>query len=114
MERAEYKRMAAVEDTMWWYRALHARLIDRLDQLSLAVGARVLDAGCGTGGLLRRIGQTMPELERIGLEYDLKAAKIATAKATAPVLSGTVNAMPFRAGAFDVIPQVQMCWITNE
>jgi SAM-dependent methyltransferase len=103
MERAEYNRMAAVEDSMWWYRALHDGLIDRLGWLSLTVGACVLDAGCGTGGLLRRIGQTMPGLERIGVEYDAQAAGIAAAKSGAAVLGGTVNAMPFPAGKFDAI-----------
>jgi Methyltransferase domain len=103
MERAEYKRMAALEDHMWWYRALHAGIIDRLTQRSLPTGACVLDAGCGTGGLLRRIGQTMPGLDRIGLEYDSEAATIAAIKAATTVLGGTVNAMPFQACRFDAI-----------
>src|SRR4030095_10515629 len=77
MERAEYDRMAALEDTMWWYRALHAGLVARLRRLSLPDGARVLDAGCGTGGLLRRVGQAMPGLKLTGLEYDGEAAAIA-------------------------------------
>lgn len=95
--------MAVLEDTMWWYRALHAGLIERLGRLSLPNGARVLDAGCGTGGLLRRIGQTMPEINRIGLEYDHRAACIAVAKSTAPVLNGSANALPFPTGNFDAI-----------
>jgi ubiquinone/menaquinone biosynthesis C-methylase UbiE len=103
MERAEYDRMAALEDTMWWYRALHAGLIDRLRRLSLPNGARVLDAGCGTGGLLRRVGQTMPGLELTGLEYDARAAAIAAAKSAAPVLKGTVNALSFATDNFDAI-----------
>lgn len=88
---------------MWWYRALHAGLIDRLGWLSLPIGAHVLDAGCGTGGLLRRIGQMMPGLELIGLEYDAQAAGIAAAKSAALVLNGTVNALSFPTGNFDAI-----------
>jgi SAM-dependent methyltransferase len=103
MEREEYNRMAAVEDTLWWYRAMHDGLVDRLESLSLPAGACVLDAGCGTGGLLRRIGQTMPGLARIGLEYDAQAAGIAAAWSGAMMLSGTVNDMPFPAGKFDVV-----------
>ena len=48
MERNEYALMAAAEDDMWWYRALHARLLEKLE----GVHGRVLDAGCGTGGFL--------------------------------------------------------------
>ena len=46
MEAAEYGLMDAAEDRMWWYRALHDRLLDALD----GVAGAVLDAGCGTGG----------------------------------------------------------------
>ena len=54
MEPAEYALMDDAEDRMWWYRALHARLVEAL---AGALGP-VLDAGCGTGGLLARLGRT--------------------------------------------------------
>jgi SAM-dependent methyltransferase len=103
MERAEYIRMAALEDTMWWYRALHDRLIERLGRLRLRPGARVLDAGCGTGGLLRRLGQAAPALEYLGVEYDAAAVDIAGGKTAAAVRCGSVNALPFPAGHFDAV-----------
>jgi SAM-dependent methyltransferase len=103
MECVEYQKMAALEDDMWWFRALHSRLVDRVTELSLPSEARILDAGCGTGGLLRRIGEAIPWIERIGLEYNSEAASIAATKAAAAVFAGTVNAMPFRASHFDAI-----------
>ena len=103
MERPEYERMAAAEDTMWWYRALHDRLIELLGRLQLAPGARILDAGCGTGGLLRRLAQFESTLERVGLEYDPGAVGIASGKARAPVVLGTVNALPFPGDHFDAV-----------
>src|SRR3546814_3716031 len=36
MERSEYRRMAALEGTMWWFRALHARLLDQIGRAGLA------------------------------------------------------------------------------
>src|SRR6478672_8830430 len=51
MEPAEYDRMDAAESSMWWYRALHRRLIAALAD----AGGAVLDAGCGTGGLLAHL-----------------------------------------------------------
>lgn len=54
MLESEYRRMAQVETDLWWYRSLHA---DLLDMLRTRFGAtrdiRILDAGCGTGGFLR-------------------------------------------------------------
>jgi SAM-dependent methyltransferase len=62
MLESEYHRMARMEAHLWWYRSLHA---DLLDLIHAHFGARrdirVLDAGCGTGGFLsylRRAGYT--------------------------------------------------------
>jgi predicted RNA methylase len=58
VERAEYERMHEVEDRMWWYRglrALTAQLLVRALAGSQAAGP-VLDAGCGTGGMLLKLG----------------------------------------------------------
>lgn len=107
MERVEYHRMAILEDTMWWYRALHAGLIDRLGPAGatggLAARSRLLDAGCGTGGLLARLKTARPDLIFAGLEFDPEAAAIAAAKTGLPVLAGSVNALPYADGAFDAV-----------
>lgn len=113
MERVEYERMAAVEDTMWWYRALHESLIERLGRLDLKPDSRVLDAGCGTGGLLRRLCQAAPTLECVGLEYDPVAVALAGGKASAPVLQGSVNDLPFDADHFDAILSVDVLCHVN-
>lgn len=48
MEPDEYRRMAEVEDSHWWYRATRALLVQELGP-RLAAGGRFLDAGGGTG-----------------------------------------------------------------
>jgi SAM-dependent methyltransferase len=48
MELAEYRRMAEVEDTHWWYRSTRAYL-QQLLSTELTSGGRFLDLGCGTG-----------------------------------------------------------------
>lgn len=101
MERVEYHRMAVLEATMWWYRALHAGLIGRLD---LPSGARLLDAGCGTGGLLARLSAMRPDLQLTGLEYDPEAASLASEKTPGlTVQVGSVNAMPYADASFDAV-----------
>lgn len=103
MERVEYHRMAALEDTMWWYRALHAGLVARLGRAALPAGAAVLDAGCGTGGLLARLAAARPDLALAGLEFDPEAARLAQAKTGLPVSTGSVNAMAYDSGSFRAI-----------
>src|SRR3954469_12086453 len=97
MESAEYGRMDQAEDRMWWYRALHARMLTALN----GVQGRVLDAGCGTGGLLAYARARRPGLALIGLEWAEEAARRAIAKSGAGVARGSVNAMPFGDGLFD-------------
>lgn len=97
MEPAEYDLMDAEEGRMWWYRALHARLLAAL----AGVHGRVLDAGCGTGGFLAMLRGGRPDLERFGLEYFPEAARRAAGKADGPVACGSVNALPFADRSFD-------------
>ncbi|MDP3659465.1 class I SAM-dependent methyltransferase [Phenylobacterium sp.] len=97
MEAGEYALMDEQEGSMWWYRALHKRLIAALRP----VRGRVLDAGCGTGGFLRAAGQARPDLALSGLEWDAAAAARAIAKSGAAVARGSVNALPFASDTFD-------------
>jgi len=96
MEPAEYALMDAVEARMWWYRALHARLLGALADTRGAV----LDAGCGTGGFLARLRAARPDLPAYGIEWDHGAAVRARDKSGAAIVRGSVNALPFRDAAF--------------
>ena len=97
MEPTEYALMDAAEDRMWWYRALHTRLLGSLN----GVKGRVLDAGCGTGGFLVQVRVHRPDLHPIGLEWSEDAAVRAHDKSRAPIARGSVNALPFADGSFD-------------
>ncbi|WP_291005168.1 class I SAM-dependent methyltransferase [Ferrovibrio sp.] len=103
MERDEYYRMAELEAAMWWYRALHAHLAADLAGLRLPAGARLLDAGCGTGGLLRYLNDALPGLAPEGVEFDPEAAALARQKSGRPVVVGSVNALPYAPASFDAI-----------
>jgi ubiquinone/menaquinone biosynthesis C-methylase UbiE len=99
MDPIEYHLMDEAETTMWWYRALHARLAEAL----APVHGRVLDAGCGTGGFLRILRTARPDLELLGLEWADAAAHRARAKSAALVARGSVNAMPFADASLDAV-----------
>lgn len=91
--------MDEAEARMWWYRALHLRLAEALAQVT----GPVLDAGCGTGGLLAVLRRRHPGRAHMGLEYDHDAALRAAAKSGARIVQGSVNEMPFADGAFAAI-----------
>ena len=82
---------------MWWYRALHRRLLDAL----AGVHGTVLDAGCGTGGLLARLRVARPRSATGRLEWAETACRRAAAKSGAHWCAARVNALPFADGCFD-------------
>jgi SAM-dependent methyltransferase len=105
MDRAEYQRMHAVEDRMWWYRGLRrlaaselARALGRSAGQGPALQGPVLDAGCGTGGMLALLGPAIAGRPTVGLEFDTVAAGLAAAKSGRPVAAGSVNEMPLGDG----------------
>ncbi len=56
--RYEYDAMANCERQMWWYRCLHELTIRKIKASSVTGNPRILDAGCGTGGLLWRLKES--------------------------------------------------------
>jgi SAM-dependent methyltransferase len=101
VERGQYARLAAAEDRMWWFRGLHANLLAALAEAPAP--RRLLDAGCGTGGLLARLAAALPETELVGLELDAGAAALARAKGGIPLVVGSVDLPPFAAESFDAV-----------
>jgi SAM-dependent methyltransferase len=97
VDSAEYALMDAAEDAMWWYRAMHARVLAELPETG-----RLLDAGCGTGGFLARVRDARPGLALSGIEYFPEAAQRAAQKSGAEVLAGSINALPHHDASFDV------------
>jgi SAM-dependent methyltransferase len=63
----------------------------------------LLDAGCGTGELLRRIAADFPHRAAIGLDADHLACERAAAKSGCPVCVGSINDLPFSDAAFGTI-----------
>ncbi len=99
MEPAAYALMDAAEAGMWWYRAAHARVLDALRARPGAPGP-LLDAGCGTGGLMRRVAEELPTLAPVGLDFMPDAALRAARKSGRPVTAGDTNRLPFPDASF--------------
>jgi SAM-dependent methyltransferase len=96
--------MAAEEDRMWWYRGLHALLLETVERWAPKPFGRLLDAGCGTGGFLRRAEVAWPSVALDGVDREPLAVALARSRLTrATIVEGDVHALPYEDGQFDAI-----------
>ncbi|MEZ4903385.1 MAG: class I SAM-dependent methyltransferase [Spirosomataceae bacterium] len=66
-KRIEYEKMYAVERELWWYKVLHGKVLKAIRQHFSHQEIAILDAGCGTGGLLSYL-KTQGYYSSIGLD----------------------------------------------
>lgn len=102
--------MAACEDTLWHYATLHANVRRALVRAGARPDGELLDAGCGTGGLLRRLAEWMPGLRLGGVELSAFAVEIARERTRCPIAEGSVLALPFADASFDAITCVDVVY----
>lgn len=69
MEPREYATLESLEDRFWWYRALHRLVLERISAYAPAPPLRILDAGCGTGGMMRRLRARYPDAALTGIDW---------------------------------------------
>src|SRR5260221_7501194 len=81
---------------MWWFRGSHANLLTAFREGSApTLPGTILDAGCGTGGLLAKLARDLPGWQPVGLGAGSGAGAAARAKGGRPVWAGSANALPF-------------------
>lgn len=113
MQAEQYAAMAAVEDRMWWYRALHRNVLALLASALPAGDGAILDAGCGTGGLLRRLAERWPAARLCGLEASPLALALARPRTRAWLVAGSVNRLAFADRRFDAVVSLDVLYHAN-
>jgi len=99
MDRDYELQTHQAEDRHWWYRGRRTVLEQVMDGLGLPPGARILDAGCGSG-------RNMIELARrgtvTGVELSAPSVEKARERGCGEVVEGSVLDMPFADDSFDL------------
>ena len=101
MERDAFALMATAERDHWWFRGRREFIAAAIARAAPPPDARILDAGCGSGGnlaMLARFGSLW------GFEYDRDALQVAAAAQIGTVARGSLpGGIPFDATSFHVI-----------
>lgn len=102
MNKREYQKIFDLEETHWWYRGLRSLVISFLRKLieKNNQGAKILDLGCGTGGLTKRLesfGEVWGvDISKIALDYAVKR-KLKNLKLA------SIEKLSFRNNFFDFV-----------
>lgn len=100
MDDTELHAMLRNDEHHWWYRGRRRVLAAVLDRCALPVGARLLDAGCGSG-------RTLDDLARIGrvsgIDLSPDAVAAARGRGHSDVHVAPVEHLPFADASFDAV-----------
>ena len=103
MQLDEYRKLSEVEDRMWYFHALNRRIAHWLAQVLPPGPARVLDAGCGTGGLIKALRAAHPAWDLTGLDFMPLACTLARERTGVEIVQGSITDLPFATGSFDAV-----------
>jgi SAM-dependent methyltransferase len=94
--------MRSVEDHYWWYHALREHVSNSI--VASGTSFSVLDAGCGTGGMLAALRVKFPGADLTGIDESAHALELAASRNTgARLVPGSVHELPFPEKTFDFV-----------
>lgn len=114
MKLEEYARMYEAEERQWWYagmRAISHALLDA--HWTPRPGARLLDAGCGTGNNLAHLAARG---RPFGVDLSEEALRFCLTRRVT-VARASVLALPFRDGSFDLVTSFDVLyhrWVSDD
>ena len=112
MNLEEYGRMYDAEDRQWWYAGMRAISLALL-RPQIAPGARILDAGCGTG---RNLEEFAAWARPSGVDLSEEALRFCRQRGV-PAARGRVQSLPFPRDAFDAVTSFDVLyhrWIEDD
>lgn len=104
MNLEEYEVMYRVEDTHWWYLGME-RITRRLVERALPPDRdtrplRILDAGCGTGAVMKYLARYGAVT---GFDFSAEALKFSRRRGHMRLAQASVTDLPFADNQFDLV-----------
>lgn len=115
MQKQEYNNIFKNEETHFYYVGYHHIIISQLERYlsTNSTKLKILDAGCGTGGLtkkLSRVGDT------VGIDLSNEALKLARRRGI-KVKLGSISKINFPSSSFDIVVSADVLyhqWVDND
>jgi SAM-dependent methyltransferase len=100
LEEQAYRQQFQLENGHWWFEGRRAVMWALLHRAGVRDGARMLDAGCGTGRNLQEFGRLG---SATGVDPSPEAIDFCRQRGIEGVTRGTIEHLEFPNGAFDLI-----------
>lgn len=100
MKSTFYEDYYRHEQNHWWFRWRYDLITKLVSSLKTTETFRILDAGCGTGQMTRKLEAIG---EAFGLDYAQEAIAFASSRGVRKLVRGSITAPPFAPGSFDCV-----------
>src|SRR5215831_3130794 len=104
MQPHDYAYLYELEENFWWFvgmRDITKRLLDPL--LPRGCDRQVLDAGCGTGGMLPWLAQYAGSHQVSGIDLSATALDFCRRRGHQQLTRGSIADLPFANSTFDLV-----------
>ena len=108
MEITEYRNIFENEETHFYYVGTHNAVIELLKKyLPKKTGNVILDAGCGTGALMKKLEKFG---EIYGIDVSNEALKFAKKNGVKKVFKASIEKIPFKGNQFDAVISIDVLY----
>lgn len=114
MNPREYQNIFEKENVHWWYRSLRGLVLVFLKKIiKNECSLFILDAGCGTGGMISLIKKNYPRQNLFGIDISEMALAYSKQGGFKNLAQASVERLPFKDGAMDVIVSLDVLYHSN-
>jgi len=104
MQTQDYAYLYDLEGNFWWFVGMRQITQVLLDRIIPAGGAgRVLDAGCGTGGMMSRLTRYAANRGVVGIDFSETALRFCVRRQQELLARASISELPFADASFDLI-----------
>lgn len=121
MKKSEYQNIFNLEEKHWWYSGMKKISFLLLSPVFERGNLKILDAGCGTGGMMMSLGKwcrthRMSIGQVYGIDLSQEAIKFCQ-KRNLEVIQASIEKIPFKDNSFDLITCFDVLyhqWVKND
>ena len=104
MEPGDFAHLYNLENDFWWFAGMREIAAVMLDPLcSVPLNRQILDAGCGTGGMLTWLERYAGEGDIFGIDVEATALDFCRQRDHKLIAQASVTCLPYPDATFDLV-----------